>query len=191
MDLSDQNSIGSALLIEISVPGEPVTYFSTYWRDLTIGDVTYTGLGSLLSITATQNDLRVTEQSLTIGISGLVSDNVQLVRSSPVRGSPIVIKRYVFDPVTGVGLDIADNPTGRFHGIIANWSMEFTASNQDRSGEVNIILECASTVSIMANKIAGRRTNGEDQRRLYPTDFCFDRVANLADSNIDFGVPRP
>ena len=190
MDLSNQNSIGSALLIRIAVPGEPVTYFSTYYRDLTVGGTTYTGLGNLMSITPTQNDLRISEQTLTIAITGLVSSNQALVRDTPVRGSPITIKRYVFNPTTGQGLAIADNPTGRFFGIVTNWSMEFTADADNRNAQIVITLDCASTVSVLANKFAGRRTNPDDMRALYPNDASFDRVPNLARSNFDFGVPK-
>lgn len=191
MDLSNQSSIGSALLISIAVPDEPVTYFSTYWRDLTVDGNTYTGLGSLMSLTGTQNDLRISEQNLTIVISGIPAENISLVRDTPIKGSPIVIKRYVFNPITGIGLAIADNPTGRFHGIVTNWGIDFSAATDTRSAEITISLECSTQIEVLANKINGRRTNPEDQRRLYPTDFCFDQVPRLAGSNIDFGVPKP
>jgi hypothetical protein len=76
MDLSTQNSIGSALLIAVSVPGEPVTTFSTYWKDLSVGGINYVGLGSLLSITDSRSDLRAAPQDLNVSISGLVSSNL-------------------------------------------------------------------------------------------------------------------
>lgn len=191
MDLSNQSAIGSALLVSIAVPDEPVTYFSTYYRSLTLDGVTYTGLGNLLSISDTQNDLRVTPQSLSLVISGIPTSNQTLVKETRIKGSPIVVKRYVFNPITGQGLSIADNPTGRFHGIINNWSMEFTADVDNRDASITIVLECSSFVEILNNKIAGRRTNPDDQRVFYPGDASFDRVPNLARSNFDFGVPKP
>ena len=190
MDLSTQSSIGSALLISISVPGEPVTTFSTYWKALTVDTVNYVGLGSLMSITDTANELRATPQELSIVISGIPSSNQDLATNDLLRGSPISILRYVFDPVTGEGLAIDDNPTGRFYGIVNNYSMEFETDSQDRSGTLSIVLNCSSTVEQLNNKVAGRKTTPEDMKRYAPGDLSFDRVASLARSNFNFGAPQ-
>ena len=191
MDLSTQNSIGSALLIAVSVPGEPVTTFSTYWKDLTVNSQTYVGLGSLLSITDSRSDLRAAPQDLNISISGLVSSNLDFVKNNLLRGSPISILRYVFNPVTGVALAIADNPTGRFYGIVTNYSIDYTAdpTTPDRSGSVTINLQCSSVVEQLSKKISGCRTSSEDMKKFYPGDLSMDRVSSLARTNFNFGAP--
>jgi hypothetical protein len=192
MDLSTSSSIGSALLISVAVPDEPVTTFSTYWKDLTIGDISYTGLGSFVSITESRSDLRASPQELTITISGILSTNLDFVKNNLLRGSPITVLRYVFNPVTGIALAIADNPTGRFYGIITNYSIDYTANPQDpaRTGSVVISLQCSSTVEQLSNKISGRRTTTDDMQKYFPGDLSMDRVSSLARSNFNFGAPQ-
>jgi hypothetical protein len=192
MDLSTQNSVGSALLIAVSVPGEPVTTFSTYWKDLSVGGINYVGLGSLISITESRSDLRAAPQDLSIAISGLVSSNLDFVRNNILRGSPISILRYIFNPVTGVGLSISDNPTGRFHGIVTNYTIDYTAdpASASRTGSVTINLQCSSVVEQLNNKISGRRTSSEDMKKFYPGDLSMDRVSSLARTNFNFGAPK-
>jgi hypothetical protein len=192
MNLSSYSAIGSALLVKIAVTGEPVTAFSTYWRNLTVGGVTYLGLGSLSSITETQNNIRATGQQLSIGISGIPVANVSLVKNSQLRGSPVEIYRLIFDPVTGEPLAIDDNPTGRFFGIVDSFSIDFSGDMQEatRSATSNITIQVASTVSQMENKVSGRRTSSDDMKKYYPGDLSMDRVGSLARSNFNFGAPE-
>jgi hypothetical protein len=114
-----------------------------------------------------------------------------LAKQTLLRGSTVQVRRYVFDPNTGSALAIADNPTGRFFGIITNFAIDFTANiaEADRSGTAVISLTCASTVSQLGNKVSGRRTAKEDQKRYYPGDLSMDRIGCLCRSNFNFGGP--
>jgi len=192
MNLDNQYAIGNTLLVKIAVPDEPVSTFTTYWKSLTVGGTTYTGLGSLITISETQNNLRSTGQILTLGISGIPAENLALTKLNLLRGSPIEIRRYVFDPNTGVGLNnVGTNPSGRFFGIINNYTIDFEIDPRDstRSASSTILLECSSTVSVLGNKVAGRRTTAEDMKKYFPGDLSMDRVGRLANSNFNFGSP--
>lgn len=192
MDLSEKHAIGNALLVTIAVPNEPVTTFTTYWKSLTVAGVTYTGLGSLISISETQNNLRSTGQVLTLGISALPAENLALTKLTLLRGSPIEIRRYVFDPATGEALTgIGNNPGGRFFGIINNYTLDFDidTTSVDRTATATVLLECSSTIDVLGNKVTGRRTTGEDMKKFFPGDVSMDRVGRLANSNFNFGSP--
>jgi hypothetical protein len=193
MDLSSQSSIGSAFLIRIAVPNEPVTTFTDYWKSITYDGTPYTGLGSLMGVTATQNTIRATSQNLTITISGIPAANLSFATQSLLRGSPVEIWRYVFNPQTGAALTgIGDNPAGRFFGIINNYTITYDVDPTDasRTSTATILLDCTSSVDILANKVAGRRTTPEDMKRYFPGDLSMDRVPNLANSNFNFGAPQ-
>lgn len=193
MDLSSKSSIGSAFLIRVAVPGEAVTTFTDYWKSITYDGTVYTGLGSLMSVTSTQNTIRATSQNLSITISGIPPANLTFATQSQLRGSPVEIWRYVFDPQTGVAMsDIGTNPAGRFFGIINNYTISYDVNPTDnsRSSTATILLDCTSTVDILANKVNGRRTTPEDMKRYFPGDLSMDRVPSLANSNFNFGAPQ-
>jgi len=192
MNLTDKYAIGKALLVKIAVPEEPVTTFTTYWKSLTVGSTVYTGLGSLITISESQNNIRSTGQVLTLGISGIPAQNLALTKLNLLRGSPVEILRFVFDPATGVAIpNIGNNPGGRFFGIINNYTIDFEIDTRDpaRSATSTILLECSSTVDVLNNKVTGRRTTGEDMKKFFPGDLSMDRVGKLANSNFNFGSP--
>jgi len=186
LDLSSYSSIQSALFVRIDVPEYEVLTFSNYNRPLTIAGTTYTGLGQLMGITDTSSELRVSGGELTITISGLADTNISDVLSYRFKGSSVIVTRGIFDPVTGQLLPIDGNPTGKFQGIVNNYSLNEDWSGQDATN--TIALMCTSTIGVLSNKIAGRRTNPIDQKELYPTDVSMDRVPNLANSNYNFGA---
>ena len=53
-----------------------------------------------------------------------------------------------------------------------------------------MILTCASNVDILNNKVQGRKTNSESQRKYFPTDLSMERVATLENSYFDFGANK-
>jgi hypothetical protein len=80
------------------------------------------------------------------------------------------------------------NPLIRFQGIVNNYSLEedWTPGGTDARNTIAFI--CSSTVELMTNKVAGRRTNPIDENYFFPTDRSMDRVPNLANSNFNFGA---
>jgi hypothetical protein len=193
MDLSSQSSIGSAFLVSVAVPGEPITTFTDYWKSITAEGTNFSGLGSLMSVTSTQNTIRATSQNLTITISGLPTTNLSFVNESLLRGSAVEIYRYVFNPQTGAALgNIGTNPSGRFFGIVNNYTLTYDVDPRDpsRTSTATIQLDCTSSVDVLANKVNGRRTTPEDMKRYFPGDLSMDRVPSLASSNFNFGAPQ-
>lgn len=192
MDLSQQSSIQTNLFVKITLvlSGQPqVRTFSDYHRSLVLAGDNYLGLGSFLSITSTDSNLRVTPQSLVIGISGIPQINISQFVTLDSRGAEVQVLRAVSDPVTGVLLDIADNPSGRFRGVINSFGI---TEDYDAAGRVSthtITLNCASEVTRLFNLVAGRATNPWQQQDIYPGDRGFDRVPNIANANFNFGAP--
>jgi hypothetical protein len=190
IDLSPFSSIGSALFVEMDIPDFQTIRYSDYYRDYTIGGNNYNALGQLLSVGNTQSDLSLTDSELTIAISGVPTANITGVLEEKIKGSRVTIYRGIFDPETGTLYGVSGNPALKFKGIITNFSLSEEVDQVSRTSSTSIIFTCSSVVTLMRNKLSGRRTNPTDQKRFYPNDLSMDRVPNISDSNFNFGAPK-
>jgi hypothetical protein len=190
LDLSSYDAIQTNLFVKLVIPGYSTLTFSDYHRSITIDSLAYTGLGQLLSITDTNSSLRASPQEVTIAISGIPSQNITDILNNKLVGSDVRITRGIFDVNTGALISIASNPIGKFVGVINNFDITDDLEQGASTGTITITMTCTSVVEQLENKITGRRTNPIDQKALYPTDECFDRVPALAKSNYNFGADR-
>lgn len=190
LDLSNYDAIQTNLFVKLVIPGYSTLTFSDYHRSITIDSLAYTGLGQLLSITDTNSSLRASPQEVTIAISGIPSQNITDILNNKLVGSDVRITRGIFDVNTGALISIASNPIGKFVGVINNFDITDDLEQGASTGTITITMTCTSVVEQLENKITGRRTNPIDQKALYPTDECFDRVPALTKSNYNFGADR-
>ena len=190
LDLSSYDAIQTNLFVKLVIPGYSTLTFSDYHRSITIDSLAYTGLGQLLSITDTNSSLRASPQEVTIVISGIPSQNITDILNNKLVGSDVRITRGIFDVNTGALISIASNPIGKFVGVINNFDITDDLEQGASTGTITITMTCTSVVEQLENKITGRRTNPIDQKALYPTDECFDRVPALTKSNYNFGADR-
>lgn len=192
IDLSSYTSLRSNLFVKLTYEqdGEPAELlFSDYHKDLTIAGDNYTALGELLSITESSVDLRATPFELTVTISGIPTERVNLVTNIGIKGSPIEIRRAIFDANTGEFLNITGNPAGRFYGIVNNYNIfeDFPTDGKDASSSIGLI--CTSNIGQLERKLVGRFTNPTSQKSFFAGDLSMDRVPNIANANYDFGAP--
>ena len=187
IDLSSYSAIQTALFCRMDVPDYDVLRFSSFNRNVTIDGEVYSALGTLLGVTDSTSELRISPSDMTISISGIPNTSIAEILDNRIKGSAIEVWRVYFDAQTGQQLSILGNPAGRFQGIVNNYSLEEEWSNQTASN--TIILTCSSEVEVLSNKVSGRRTNPTDQKALYPGDTSFDRVLKLSNSNYNFGAP--
>ena len=185
IDLSSYRSIQTNLFVKMVVPGYQTLTFSDYHKDYAIDGTTYQGLGELLSITDTTDELRASPKDITIAISGIPSGNVAEILDNKIKGSSITVSRGFFNPDTGVLLAIAGNPVGKFYGVVSNFDISDDLRMGSDTGAIVITLTATSIVEILNNKISGRRTNSAD----FPNGDM-DRVSALAKSNFNFGAPK-
>lgn len=185
IDLSGFRSIQANLFVRLVIPGYATLTFSDYHRTFAIGGVNYTGLGQLLSVGNTEDTLRASPSDLSISISGIPSANVTDILNNKVKGSECQVFRGFFNAVTGVVLNIAGNPAGKFQGVVSNYDITDDLTEGSDTGTVTLTLTVTSVVELLENKITGRRTN--------PQDFAngdMARVLPLQKSNFNFGAPQ-
>jgi uncharacterized membrane protein len=164
--------------------------FSDYYKALTINGESYTGLGSLMNVSDSTSELKLSDTEVSVTFSGIPSANIDMVQDYKIKGSAIEIYRGIFNPTTGALLAITGNPMGKFKGIVNNFALQEQWTEGSNDSTVTILLTCTSVVSLLRNKISGRRTNPIDQQFWFPTDQSMNRVPNLADSNYNFGAPK-
>ena len=185
VDLSAYRAIQTNLFIKLVIPGYATLTFSDYHKNYTISGTNYTGLGQLLSVGNTEDNLRAAPSDITVSIAGIPSSNVTDIINNRVKGSECKIYRGFFNTATGELLSIAGNPAGKFQGIVSNYDITDDLEMGSDSGTVTLTLTVTSVVEMLYNKVTGRRTN--------PADFVngdMARVLPLQKSNFNFGAPQ-
>lgn len=165
-------------------PTTEVLKFSNYYLPVYINSEKYNPLGQLLNVSSSSSELRNSNQGISLSISGIPNSSIAEIVNSRLKGSKVEVYRILFDPITKAQLSI----TGRFQGLVNNYSLEEEYNAQEQTATNTILITCASTTEILSNKMSGRRTNPIDQKELYPNDVSMDRVPNLAKSNFNFGA---
>jgi hypothetical protein len=150
----------------------------------TINGEAYTSIGKLLSVTATSSEIRPSDHSITVSISGIPTNSIEEVIHSRIKGSSIKIYRQFFT-VAGSLIDTQ----GYFIGRVNNYSLQEDYRIEDRTANNIILLDCASNISVLKQKIAGRKTNPQSEQKFYPSDTSMDRVPTLKGTKFDFGAP--
>jgi hypothetical protein len=184
----NETSIEHGLLIRITVNGTTYRLANTY-SPVTYNSEVYQALGHFLSMGEIQDDLRPTNNQLSLNLSGIPADvdgepnYIALMLSQPIKGSRIQIYRAFFDPDTRELLE--DGVQLRFSGYISNFSMSEGNQQFENEATNTITVNCSSVFGILERQVSGRRTN--------PTDFGIDtgmyRVPIIAGASFDFGKP--
>lgn len=197
LPLTTSTQITHAVLIKLSVNTSTYTIANSY-GPLTYQGTTYLGLGHFLSMAEIQDELQPTTSQLQITLSGVPKDvgeqglgiynsYIALVLDQKIKGSKVEIYRALFDPNTG---EISSGSTSlRFSGYISNFTISDSTDIESKTDSYTISVACSSILGILDRKITGRRTNGTDQKALYPTDVSMDRVVAISNTAFDFGKP--
>jgi len=150
---------------------------------VTIGSDTYTPLGEFLNVTPTTSELRPTSDQITLTLSGVPTASIPEVLFSKIKGSKVEIRRQFRDGNNLLGTQ------GYFFGRVNNFSLQEDYSVEERSATNIILLECANYLSILNDKISGRLTNPNSNKRFFPNDTGMDRVPIIKGTKLDFGAP--
>lgn len=195
LNLTSYSSVQQATFVKFQTTenGSPLTVrMSTYDTPVTIDGELYPAVGNLLSVTDLTNELKPSQSEVTVTLSGIPTQYMALILDNPIKGSPIEIRRAFFNASTGALLNISGNPILEFSGVINNFSVdEGWTDAASQTVTTTISLSCSSIMSILINKVSGRRTNHNDQDYWFTGDLAFDRVSVISDAVFDFGGTTP
>lgn len=200
LNLSNKAAVQQATFVrmEITENGLPVIVrMSTHDVPFTITELDgqpylYPAVGALLNVSTITTDNKASQSDVTVTLSGIPNQYISQIIANPIKGSPVQIRRVFFDATTGAYLNIPGNPTIEFNGIVNNFTFDEGWSDPtSQQVTTTASLVCSSTMSVLANKVSGRRTNQADQDYWFPGDKSFNRVAVIADQIFDFGGDTP
>lgn len=190
LNLNSYYSIQSNLFVKVTLSSSTLLFSDKLESTVIAGD-TYVGLGKLLAISGSNSELRSSSQELTISISGVPDSSITDIINSEIKGSPVIIRRGLFNASSGAFLSaVTGNPIIRFTGYVNNLSFEEDYDIDTKTSSNTMVLTCASNVDILNNKVQGRKTNSESQRKYFPTDLSMERVSALESSYFDFGANK-
>ena len=145
-----------------------------------------------MAMSEIQDDLKVTNNQISITLSGIPPDDgspnfLSIVLNSYIKGGKIKIYRAFFDVSTGYYN--ATQVYLRFSGYISNYNLSENWEQDSKTTSNAVGIQCSSIHAIMEKKYTGRRTNDGDQQRFFSGDTGLYRVKSLADTQFDFGKP--
>lgn len=186
-----QSSIKHCMLIDITV-NSSTYYLSNAYSPITYNGNAYTQLGNFMSISEIQDDLKITNNQISLQLSGIPPDDgspnyMNIALNSNLKGSRVNIYRAFFDVTSGYYV-----PTQvylRFQGYVSNYSLNENWDQENKVVTNAIGIQCASVHAILEKKYTGRRTNDTDQQFWFPGDTGMSKVKGLADASFDFGKP--
>jgi hypothetical protein len=158
--------------------------FSSAYANATISGTNYLPMGGLLGVGIQQRDIRVTSADTTIVLSGIpagTSNNMEVVLNTNIRGSKIELTRGFYN-----NNYVLTSNAQRFTGIVTSYNI--TEERQGNDDTFTVTLNASSYKTVLENRIAGRKTNGESWKVYAPLDTSMDNVYSLADQKFDFGM---
>jgi hypothetical protein len=156
--------------------------FSSSYKDETIDGQNYTPLGGLLAVGVQQRDIRVTSADTSISLSSINGDNIFAVLGTKIRGSELLILRGFYDENYNL-----TNVYQRFSGIVTSYNISEDLDDLNNNDTFTVTINASSFKSVLSNRIAGRKTNGQSWKEFNPTDTSMDNVYSIADRTFDFG----
>lgn len=186
----NSTALKHCMLIDLEI--NDTTYrISNAYNPITYNGEIYTQLGHLLNMTEIQDELRPSNNQISLNLTGLPPDDgepnyMSIALNSNLKGSRVRIYRAFFN---NLGQYDPAAVYLRFSGYVNNFSLSDNWDQDSRTTANSIAIQCSSIHAIMEKTYTGRRTNENDQIKWFPGDRGMYRVKSLADTQFDFGKP--
>lgn len=182
------NSIVYAEFVKLTTPSATYTFCNAA-APITVDGTVYSGMGSLLSITNIDRQVKATSGDLGISLTGIDSANIALVLSANIKGSKIEVFRGFLDSNNQIITTPTQQFFKRYQGLVSNIAIKEDFNQEERIRVATCVLTCASFRTILQNRVGGVRTNPSIWKTYYPNDISMDRVPIIAATFFDFGAP--
>lgn len=189
MNALSGSSIKVAEFVKLTLPGTQYTFCNAA-GPITVGGITFSGLGSLLGISEIQNDVKANSSDLKLSLIGIDPANIALILSTDIKGSKVEVWRGFLNSNNQI-----ETLSGqlqffkRYQGIINNVSINEDFNDELRVRTATCIISSASMRLVLDSRQAGVRTNPQSWKSFYPNDTSMDRVPVIASTYFDFGKP--
>ena len=184
------SQINHAEFVKLTVGNAATVYtFCNAAAPITVGGITFSNLGALLSVGDVQRDIKATSDDMTIALTGIDPTNVGIILSNDIKGSLVEVWRGFFDSNNQIITTPTTQFFKRYQGIINSVSITEDFNNEARTRIATCSISCSSMRRILENRLSGVKTNQNNWQFIYSGDTSMNRVAEISNTYFDFGAP--
>ncbi len=184
------SQINHAEFVKLTVGNAATVYtFCNAAAPITVGGITFSNLGALLSVGDVQRDIKATSDDMTIQLTGINPSNIALILSNDIKGSLVEVWRGFFDSNNQIITTPTTQFFKRYQGIINSVSITEDFNTDARTRVATCSISCSSMRRILENRLSGVKTNQNNWQFIYPNDTSMNRVSEISNTFFDFGSP--
>ncbi len=184
------SQINHAEFVKLTVGTAGTVYtFCNAAAPITVGGITFSNLGALLSVGDVQRDIKATSDDMTIQLTGINPSNVALILSNDIKGSLVEVWRGFFDSNNQIITTPTTQFFKRYQGIINSVSITEDFNSEARTRIATCSISCSSMRRILENRLSGVKTNQNNWQFIYAGDTSMNRVSEISNTFFDFGSP--
>lgn len=177
-----------AEFVRLTLPTITLTFCNAA-APVTVNGIEFEGLGSLINISEINRNVKSTSQDFKLSLTGIDPDNIALVLSQDIKGSPVEIWRGFLDDNNQIITTPTQQFFKRYQGIVNSMSIQEEFNAQEKTRVATCVISSTSMRAVLDARIAGIKTNKQSWRYFYPNDSSMDRVEIIASTYFDFGKP--
>ena len=182
--------INHAEFVKLTVGTAGTVYtFCNAAAPITVGGITFTNLGALLSVGDVQRDIKATSDDMAIQLTGINPSNVALILSNDIKGSLVEVWRGFFDSNNQIITTPTTQFFKRYQGIINSVSVTEDFNSEARTRIATCSISCSSMRRVLENRLSGVKTNQNNWQFIYSGDTSMNRVSEISNTFFDFGSP--
>jgi len=184
------SQINHAEFVKLTVGNAATVYtFCNAAAPITVGGITFSNLGALLSVGDVQRDIKATSDDMTIALTGIDPTNVGIILGSDIKGSLVEVWRGFFDSNNQIITTPTTQFFKRYQGIINSVSITEDFSSEARTRIATCSISCSSMRRVLENRLSGVKTNQNNWQFIYAGDTSMNRVSEISNTFFDFGSP--
>ena len=184
------SQINHAEFVKLTVGNAATVYtFCNAAAPITVGGITFSNLGALLSVGDVQRDIKATSDDMTIALTGIDPTNVGIILGSDIKGSLVEVWRGFFDSNNQIITTPTTQFFKRYQGIINSVSITEDFNSEARQRIATCSISCSSMRRVLENRLSGVKTNQNNWQFIYAGDTSMNRVSEISNTFFDFGAP--
>ena len=184
------SQINHAEFVKLTVGTAGTVYtFCNAAAPITVGGITFSNLGALLSVGDVQRDIKATSDDMAIQLTGINPSNVALILSNDIKGSLVEVWRGFFDSNNQIITTPTTQFFKRYQGIINSVSITEDFNSEARTRIATCSISCSSMRRVLENRLSGVKTNQNNWQFIYSGDTSMNRVSEISNTFFDFGSP--
>lgn len=148
---------------------------------LEIEGLAFDGIGDRALAQVSAAALGGAAQALTLSLSGIDPEVLELLDAEELAGAPVVVWRLIFDSSGTMPLDAQ---------VFARGRVDAVSTDETVGGEAAIVVSVEGAARGLGRR-GGRMRSDADQRLIDPTDGGFSRVSYAGEVTLYWGGQRP